>query len=779
MVEKHLSQGGDSGDQKGGDGGGEGQKDKKEKIDPKFVVSPQMIDSAFTLMRSKVLDGEKGGDDELSGLKGLAASGEDLSVVSQDDLQSRSLPALARFVADALRYEENVKNCKKSTLETLAGWLSVQLRTGNLGESAKHQVCRIIGNMSRDNVAREFFLESDGVICALLSLVESDTDSLDISYCTVAASGALVNLATAQKGQKMIFDNQGLITLSKALRSRSLFTAGLAAKAISVIGDSESLRMEIAKMSMPDLVALLACKNVLVATQAIEAIEVLLSGNEIVEEYLDKKLMESFLNVLSISKEEAEEWYASSPSLPYFSDVPPLEALSTLHTEVAGLLNRLAENSASALVISKREIIPYIFEILRTPSLQTEEKKEEEEKGETTQKIIVSDKSAILMKFLSLLSVHASVGSIFLSSLPFIRDSLSQYACSLPSPSSSVSSPSPSPSSPSSPSPSSPSSPSPSPSSSSSNPPAAIPTNRPSTAIAIASAMLLGNMCRSDQNCVEVLDAVTPQLILRLLGEDVEPGLVHLVGGLLRNLCIPSKNKSVLAETPGLIEKMVNLAAPSTLEPRLVPDSKNPHLQHVASINVHLIYALVLALKSLSAGSEQTAKIVLKHQAIKKLSNLELDENLIRIQFEGARIGVILARYGENLKREVLEQGGLKLVKFLFKSPFPLLKTEGCEFLVLCSELEDKREEISTIDNSFFLQQLTNILKSGAPDLIQAQMYTIAAIANYSTAQQGKDFFLKEGVPSTLQTLSSPSSPSPAAQQLAILAKKGLEVLGL
>ena len=57
------------------------------------------------------------------------------------------------------------------------------------------------GNMSRDNVAREFFLESDGVICALLSLVESDTDSLDISYCTVAASGALVNLATAQKGQ--------------------------------------------------------------------------------------------------------------------------------------------------------------------------------------------------------------------------------------------------------------------------------------------------------------------------------------------------------------------------------------------------------------------------------------------------------------------------------------------------------------------------------------------------------------------------------------------------
>ena len=53
MVEKHLSQGGDSGDQKGGDGGGEGQKDKKEKIDPKFVVSPQMIDSAFTLMRSK------------------------------------------------------------------------------------------------------------------------------------------------------------------------------------------------------------------------------------------------------------------------------------------------------------------------------------------------------------------------------------------------------------------------------------------------------------------------------------------------------------------------------------------------------------------------------------------------------------------------------------------------------------------------------------------------------------------------------------------------------
>ena len=106
----------------------------------------------------------------------------------------------------------------------------------------------------------------------------------------------------------MIFDNQGLITLSKALRSRSLFTAGLAAKAIryldflslcfstcvfyfcdsdfsfvifSVIGDSESLRMEIAKMSMPDLVALLACKNVLVATQAIEAIEVLLSGNEV------------------------------------------------------------------------------------------------------------------------------------------------------------------------------------------------------------------------------------------------------------------------------------------------------------------------------------------------------------------------------------------------------------------------------------------------------------------------------------------------------------------
>ena len=213
---------------------------------------------------------------------------------------------------------------------------------------------------------------------------------------------------------------------------------------------------------------------------------------------------------------------------------------------------------------------------------------------------------------------------------------------------------------------------------------------------------------------------------------------------------------------------------------------------------------------------------------------------MIRIQFEGARIGVILARYGENLKREVLEQGGLKLVKFLFKSPFPLLKTEGCEFLVLCSELEVffsfcffcfpfycyvilnfslhriKEKKISTIDNSFFLQQLTNILKSGAPDLIQvslflliflfsspfsllpsflfpslfsllcpnhqskkAQMYTIAAIANYSTAQQGKDFFLKEGVPSTLQTLSSPSSPSPAAQQLAILAKKGLEVLGL
>eukprot|EP00012_Vannella_robusta_P008886 CAMPEP_0206198296 /NCGR_PEP_ID=MMETSP0166-20121206/9556_1 /ASSEMBLY_ACC=CAM_ASM_000260 /TAXON_ID=95228 /ORGANISM="Vannella robusta, Strain DIVA3 518/3/11/1/6" /LENGTH=460 /DNA_ID=CAMNT_0053616129 /DNA_START=83 /DNA_END=1462 /DNA_ORIENTATION=- len=188
-------------------------------------------------------------------------------------------------------------------------------------------------------------------------------------------------------------------------------------------------------------------------------------------------------------------------------------------------------------------------------------------------------------------------------------------------------------------------------------------------------AMILGNISRTDEYCARLAEAGAIPILKDLCGEDTR--VQHLALGALRNIAIPATNKEAVLNEPGILEAI------------------NKCL--VDSNNAHVLFNAVLLMKILAVGGENFMEKIIQAetlQAVEKLLDRKLEEGQERIHYEAARFLVLIANVNQENLHLVVNHGALNAFAQLLSTNFPLLHAEAVGVIEKLAQEEQFHERI-------------------------------------------------------------------------------------
>lgn len=272
--------------------------------------------------------------------------------------------------------------------------------------------------------------------------------------------------------------------------------------------------------------------------------------------------------------------------------------------------------------------------------------------------------------------------------------------------------------------------------------------------VQLHAAMIIGNVGRTDESCLKLVEAGAPQLLSNLLTKD--PRLQQLAAGALRNLSIPMQNKAKVGESgvfPGLIACLSSTSA---------------HAMFAAIGAVKALLTLRANRKKFLELNGLEAVIRIKDAIIIDASQQEDPSKPkdLRIQYEAARTLAILAGE-ESAVDDIVRLSGIGLLRFLVDSPFEVLHVECLKALQNLIKKEENRAQL--VEDGLADTVITALSRANGDDLVLGWIGLLSILAE-------NDAFREQLVAKHLDTALAAmevGSPEQAKASQALRAKLG------
>lgn len=272
--------------------------------------------------------------------------------------------------------------------------------------------------------------------------------------------------------------------------------------------------------------------------------------------------------------------------------------------------------------------------------------------------------------------------------------------------------------------------------------------------IQLHTTMIIGNIARSDENCVKLVDAGAAQLLGQLLLVK-DPRLQQLAAGALRNLAIPAQNKAKVAESgvfPGLIACL-------------------------SSTNAHAMFAAIGAIKALLVTPENRRKFIALEglEAIIRIKDAIIidatqqdDPDAARkpkdqrIQYEAARTLAVLTEE-ESARDEIVRLGGVGLLHFLLDSSFEILQNEGLRALRHLVHHREAESRPKLVEDGLIDVVLNGLTKTKSDDVVLGLVALLSALADND---KFREELVAKNADSVLVSLTASPAQTEASQTL-------------
>ncbi|KAL6080452.1 Vacuolar protein 8 [Balamuthia mandrillaris] len=257
--------------------------------------------------------------------------------------------------------------------------------------------------------------------------------------------------------------------------------------------------------------------------------------------------------------------------------------------------------------------------------------------------------------------------------------------------------------------------------------------------IQLNAAMTVGNLARNDEHCRQLAKrGALPPLIQLLSSQDGR--VQHLATGAIRNLAILMENKKIMVEE-GVLKPLIELL-PSTI--------------------AHVKFTAILALNSLMRLVENRIKFVeagglaplieIKDAIIidaRDKQENSAEEKDLRIQLEAGRLLAILTAENGNIQEEIIEKGGLGLLKFLLESSFDILQLEGVQAVNYLSM--NNEQHCKMIAESDIFELLLRLVTQAKSEKVQKVVLT--TFITFTTYEHCQNILSHSGLKSLLQSI--------------------------
>jgi len=238
-------------------------------------------------------------------------------------------------------------------------------------------------------------------------------------------------------------------------------------------------------------------------------------------------------------------------------------------------------------------------------------------------------------------------------------------------------------------------------------------TTQPSPHHTATAALIYGNFCTTDENCLQLLSTTIPPVLVTLLSPSSPNKLLHAVIGCLRNLsvCQPAR------------EQLIGL---------FLPEASCQLLIHLSSGSDHTVTPKLLStLRLVTQGDCQScSRIGSDKQLLESLVKIAQISIVPALNIETTRLISSLIRYSKdkNVMENSIEADVTPLLLGLLNSPHPQLINEMVVALNLAAANRPPNAKlVEQIDSEFVAAKIAEILEMDSiPKEIKQNSVTLA-----------------------------------------------------
>jgi len=238
-------------------------------------------------------------------------------------------------------------------------------------------------------------------------------------------------------------------------------------------------------------------------------------------------------------------------------------------------------------------------------------------------------------------------------------------------------------------------------------------TTQPSPHHTATAALIYGNYCTTDENCLHLLSTTIPPVLVTLLSPSSPHKLLHAIIGCLRNLSVCQQAR----------EQLIGL---------FLPEASCQLLLHLSSGSDHTVTPKLLStLRLVTQGDEQSCKRIGRDgELLKGLVKIAQISIVPALNIETTRLLSSIVRYAKDsaVVENVVDNDITPLLLGLLNSPHPQLINEMLVALNLAAAHRPPNAKlVEQIDAEFLAAKLADILEmENCPKEIKCNAVTLA-----------------------------------------------------
>jgi len=238
-------------------------------------------------------------------------------------------------------------------------------------------------------------------------------------------------------------------------------------------------------------------------------------------------------------------------------------------------------------------------------------------------------------------------------------------------------------------------------------------TTQPSAHHTATAALIYGNYCTTDENCLHILSTTIPPVLVTLLSPTSPHKLLHAIIGCLRNLSVCQQAR----------EQLIGL---------FLPEASCQLLLHFSSGSDHTVTPKLLStLRLVTQGDEQSCKRIGRDgellQGLVKIAQISI---VPALNIETTRLLSSIVRYAKDsaVVENIVDNDVTPLLLGLLNSPHPQLINEMLVALNLAAANRPPNAKlVEQIDAEFLAAKLADILEmENCPKEIKCNAVTLA-----------------------------------------------------
>jgi len=238
-------------------------------------------------------------------------------------------------------------------------------------------------------------------------------------------------------------------------------------------------------------------------------------------------------------------------------------------------------------------------------------------------------------------------------------------------------------------------------------------TTQPSPHHTATAALIYGNYCTTDENCLQLLSTTIPPVLVTLLSPSSPHKLLHAIIGCLRNLSVCQQAR----------EQLIGL---------FLPEASCQLLLHLSSGSDHTVTPKLLStLRLVTQGDEQScARIGRDKELLQGLVKIAQISIVPALNIETTRLLSSIVRYAKDsaVVESIVDNDVTPLLLGLLNSPHPQLINEMLVALNLAAANRPPNAKlVEQIDSEFLAAKLADILEmENCPKEIKCNAVTLA-----------------------------------------------------